>query len=74
VSELLEALVQLEKEKGISKEVLLETIEAALITAYKKNFGASNSADNVKVTIDPNTGEFKVYSFGDNNRAFSTFS
>lgn len=62
MSEILDALVQLEKEKGISKDVLLETIEAALMTAYKKNFGASNSADNVKVTIDPETGEFKVYS------------
>ena len=58
-SELLEALEALEKEKGISKEMLLDTIEAALITAYKKNFG---SAQNVKVTIDQNSGDVKVFS------------
>lgn len=57
--ELLEALEQLEREKGISKALLLETIEAALITAYKKNFGSSH---NVKVLIDENTGDVRVYS------------
>lgn len=35
-AELFEALEQIEKEKGISKEILLETMEAALITAFKK--------------------------------------
>lgn len=58
-SELLEALEQIEKEKGISKETLLEAIEAALITAYKKNFG---SAQNVKITIDRENGNVHVYS------------
>ncbi|WIF94679.1 transcription termination factor NusA [Caminicella sporogenes] len=58
-NELLEALEQLEKEKGISKETLLEAIEAALITAYKKNFG---SAQNVKITIDRENGDVHVYS------------
>lgn len=57
--ELLEALEALEKEKGISKELLIETIEAALITAYKKNFGSSQ---NVKITIDQMTGDVRVYS------------
>ncbi|WP_338537360.1 transcription termination factor NusA [Helicovermis profundi] len=52
------ALTQLEKEKGISKQLLIETIEAALITAYKKNFGTSQ---NVKVVIDENTGVVKVF-------------
>jgi N utilization substance protein A len=58
-AELIHALKQLEKEKGIDKEVLLEAIEAALISAYKKNFG---SGQNVKVHIDRETGNVKVYS------------
>lgn len=57
--ELIEALEQIAREKGITKEMLLETIEAALITAYKKNFGTSQ---NVRVSIDPETGEVHVYS------------
>lgn len=57
--ELLNALDQIEKEKGISKEILFETIEAALITAYKKNF--SDTASNVVVNIDRETGEFEVF-------------
>lgn len=58
--ELLNALDQIEREKGISKEILFETIEAALITAYKKNF--NESAQNVIVNIDRETGEFEVFS------------
>lgn len=58
-NELIEALVQIEKEKGISKDVMIKTIESALISAYKKNFGATH---NVRVTIDPDTGAFKVMS------------
>ncbi|MBM7868378.1 transcription termination/antitermination protein NusA [Heliobacterium gestii] len=57
--EFLTALKDLEREKGISKEILIEAIEAALISAYKKNFG---SLQNVRVHIDRATGEFKVYS------------
>ena len=55
----LEALDELEKEKGILKEELLETIEIALLAAYKKNYGEK---DNVKVTINRNSGDVKVYS------------
>ena len=55
----LEALDELEKEKGILKEELLETIETALLAAYKKNYGEK---DNVKVTISGNSGDVKVYS------------
>lgn len=51
-------LTELEKERGIPKEVLLEAIESALKTAYKKNFGA---VQNVFVEMDRITGEFKVY-------------
>ena len=55
----LEALDELEKEKGILKEELLETIETALLAAYKKNYGEK---DNVKVTINRNSVHVKVYS------------
>ncbi len=56
--ELIAAIEQLEREKGIAKETLLETIEAALITAYKKNFPYSSNA---RVSIDRESGEVKVY-------------
>lgn len=57
-TELIEALNVLEKEKDISKEVLLEAIENSLITAYKNHYG---KADNVKVDINKETGEFFIY-------------
>lgn len=56
--ELILALEELENEKGIKKEYLIESIEAALVTAYKKNF---DSADNVKVVMDNETGEAHLY-------------
>jgi len=55
--ELIEALNTLEKEKDISKDTLLEAIENSLLTACKNHFG---KADNVKVTINRETGDFKV--------------
>lgn len=57
-TELLEALTILEKEKNISKEVLMEAIEQSLIQACKNHFG---KVDNVHVTIDHETCEFSVY-------------
>ncbi len=57
-AEFIGALEQIEEEKGISKEVLLEAIEAALISAYRRNFG---SAQNVTVQIGRDTGDIKVY-------------
>lgn len=57
-AELIQALDQLEKEKGIEKNVLIEAIEAALISAYKRNFG---STQNVKITIDQQTGDVRVF-------------
>ena len=57
-TELLEALTILEKEKNISKEVLMAAIEQSLIQACKNHFG---KADNVHVTIDHETCEFSVY-------------
>ncbi|UWG98529.1 transcription termination factor NusA [Dehalobacter sp. DCM] len=56
--EFIEAIHELEKEKGISTEILFEAIEAALISAYKKNF---SSLQNVRVHIDRVNGEIKVY-------------
>ena len=57
-TELLEALEQIEKEKDISKDTLLEAIENSFLTACKNHFG---KADNVKVNIDPVTCQFSVY-------------
>ena len=57
--ELILALEELEKEKGIKKEYVLESIETALVTAYKRNFDA---LENVKVDIDHNTGATHIYS------------
>lgn len=53
------ALEAIEKEKGIKKDTIFEAIEAALISAYKRNF---NSAHNVKVNISRDTGEIGVFS------------
>ena len=60
VKEFIKAMDELEKERGISKAYLLESLEAALVTAYKKNF---EQVDNVKVTIDEKTGEIRIFSF-----------
>lgn len=57
-AEFIEALNQIEKEKGISKDILLETIEVSLVTACKNNFG---TAQNIKVEIDRFNGDVAVY-------------
>ena len=57
-SELILAIEELEKENGIDKDSLLESIQAALVTAYKRNF---DSAENVKVTMNSVTGEIHVF-------------
>ncbi|OON86516.1 transcription termination/antitermination protein NusA [Oribacterium sp. C9] len=56
-TELSEALDLLEKEKGISKQSLIEAIELSLQTACKNHFGSS---DNIRVSVDPVTCEFSV--------------
>jgi len=58
--ELFAALEILEKEKGIGKEVLFESLEIALVSAYKRNF---QSSPNVRVLVDRQTGEIKVFAF-----------
>ena len=57
--ELILALEELEKEKGMNKDYLLDAIETALVTAYKRNF---DSLENVKVVMDRQTGATHVYS------------
>lgn len=57
--EFMQALDELVVERGIDREVLLETIEQALTSAYKKNFG---SAQNVRIEMNRATGDIKVYS------------
>ena len=56
--ELILALEELEKEKGMDKEYLLEAIETALVTAYKRNV---DSLENVKVEMDRQTGATHLY-------------
>ncbi len=56
--ELIEALNQIEREKDISKDILLEALENSLVAACKNNFGR---ADNIKVNIDRATGSVVVY-------------
>lgn len=57
------ALKELVKEKGISEELIFTTIEDAMVAAYKKNYANANtSAQNVRVSMDRETGEIKVFS------------
>ncbi|MGE7841804.1 transcription termination factor NusA [Lysinibacillus sp. NPDC093712] len=58
-SDLLDALTALEEQKGISRDVLIEAIEAALVTAYKRNF---NQAQNVRVDLNLDKGSIRVFS------------
>ncbi len=57
-TELIDALRQISREKGIDEEVIFEAIETSLVTACKKNFG---STANIKVVINRDTGEVAVY-------------
>lgn len=56
--EFIKAIEELEKEKQISKDILIEAIESALVSAYKKNYGTSQ---NVRVNIDRETGDIDVF-------------
>jgi len=56
--EFIKAVEELEKEKEISKDLLIEAIESALVSAYKKNYGTSQ---NVRVNIDREDGDIDVY-------------
>ncbi|HMM49850.1 MAG TPA: NusA N-terminal domain-containing protein, partial [Miltoncostaeaceae bacterium] len=56
--EIIEAIKQIEREKGIDSETLVIALEDALLAAYKKTPGA---ADYARVDIDRDTGEMHVY-------------
>ena len=56
--EFIMAIEDLEKEKGIAKDLLIEAIESALVSAYKKNYGTSQ---NVRVNVDRETGDIDVF-------------
>ena len=56
--EFMDALEQIEREKGISKEILLDAIETALASAYKRD---QKVAQSIEVRIDSATGAFHVY-------------
>ena len=58
--ELIEALELVEREKGISKELLVDAIESALSSAYKKD---QKGLHNIRVQLDQETGDFHVYSY-----------
>ncbi|MEJ8751225.1 transcription termination factor NusA [Lagierella sp. ICN-221743] len=57
--EFIDALVEIEKTKGVSKDVIIEALEKALIKSYEKNFDENA---NVTVSINKETGEIKTYS------------
>ncbi|MCQ9209845.1 transcription termination factor NusA [Granulicatella seriolae] len=56
--DLIKALDILEEEKGISKEIVIQALEAALVSAYKKNYGQSQ---NVEIQFDEKKGDMHVY-------------
>ena len=58
--ELIAILEHMEREKGVSKEVLLQAVEAAMVSAIKKAIGAKTAHD-IVVTIDPKTGKIKAF-------------
>ncbi len=61
--ELLEAMDELEKTQGVKKEVLMESIEQALVLAYKRNFECSD--ENIKVELNKGDGQMHVYQLKD---------
>lgn len=58
-TELILAMEELEKENGVKKDEMLETIETALVTAYKRNYDCED--ENVKIIMDGETGEIHIY-------------
>lgn len=52
------AITQLSSDRNLAPEVILEAIQAALVSAYKRNYGANQ---NVSVTIDPRSGQARVF-------------
>ncbi len=52
------ALLQLNAEKGVPKEILIETLEQAIESAYRRN---ADAPENVVVRVDPDSGQISVY-------------
>ena len=60
--EFIDALEEIVEQKGISKDLIFATIEDAMVSAYKKNYANQyTNAQNVKVSINKENGEIKVY-------------
>ncbi|MGE5507039.1 MAG: transcription termination factor NusA [Chitinophagales bacterium] len=57
--ELLDALDELERSRGISRQILVEAIEAAIVSAYRRNY--ANGAQNVRVELDEKSGQIRVF-------------
>lgn len=57
-ADFIEALSAIEKERGISKDILIDAFESALIAAYKRNYGA---VGNVRASVDRETGEVQIF-------------
>jgi len=57
-SEFIQAINQVCSERNLSQEVVIEAVEAALVSAYKRNFGSS---ENIRTKLDPATGQVHVY-------------
>lgn len=56
--ELIDALKQIEREKGISFEIIVETLEIALLSAYRKKYGTKK---NIRVEVDKSTGDIRIF-------------
>ena len=63
--EFLQTLKELAYEKGIDEEQLFETIEAALISAYRRNFNLAQNDRNVRIALSRETGAFHVFAIKD---------
>jgi len=59
-SDFVAAINQVSSEKGVSKEVVIQAIEAALVSAYKRNFGTAAN-QNVVVRLNRQSGDVRVF-------------
>ena len=57
-AEFIAALGDIERERGISKDILIDAFESALIAAYKRNYGTNG---NVRAVVDRDTGEVQIF-------------
>ena len=57
-ADFIEALNAIEKERGISKDILIDAFESALVAAYKRNY---NTTANVRAVVDRDTGDVQIF-------------